>query len=204
MQNRYEISWSLNENFINIVTESWSEKEDNNVILPFYYNYNIFKRNAIRRKKYVFGDINRKIEQVALYITNAYQNLGENYSDITHQNLLNFEKEHQRLLKQKEIYWKQRARIQLLKEGDNNTKFFHAYACNRRRSNMIHSLKIDDCWIKDLKDIKIAFVNRFKNLYTSNQNRTFSFSNLSCQLIDNSKSYHSYKSTYKSRNHRCS
>jgi hypothetical protein len=40
---------------------------------------------------------------------------------------------HAKLLIQEEAYWKQRAKMHWLKEGDLNTKFFHISATARRR-----------------------------------------------------------------------
>jgi hypothetical protein len=50
------------------------------------------------------------------------------------------EKEMNCLLEREEIYWKQRSRIEWLKEGDKNTKFFHASATCRMHHNSIPSL----------------------------------------------------------------
>lgn len=41
------------------------------------------------------------------------------------------------ILKQVEIYWKQRARVIWIKEDDENTKFFHSVANGRRNRNFI-------------------------------------------------------------------
>jgi hypothetical protein len=41
---------------------------------------------------------------------------------------------------QEEILWKQKSRIQWLKEGDRNTKFFHRSVMQRRHSNRITHL----------------------------------------------------------------
>lgn len=46
-----------------------------------------------------------------------------------------------RLLAQEEDYWRQRAKLFWLTEGDSNTRFFHAAASARRRSNKISKLK---------------------------------------------------------------
>ncbi|XP_059075246.1 uncharacterized protein LOC131875205 [Cryptomeria japonica] len=42
-----------------------------------------------------------------------------------------------------EVYWKQRSRIQWLKEGDINFAFFHRSACIHKRRNHIKSIKDD-------------------------------------------------------------
>lgn len=42
-----------------------------------------------------------------------------------------------------EIYWRQKARLKWLKEGDNNTKFFHSFANGCRTNNHISALEID-------------------------------------------------------------
>ncbi|XP_074313417.1 uncharacterized protein LOC141648588 [Silene latifolia] len=52
-------------------------------------------------------------------------------------------KEVAKLLKQEEIYWKQRSRALWLKEGDRNTKYFHKKAGQRKEKNHIAKL-VDD------------------------------------------------------------
>jgi hypothetical protein len=41
---------------------------------------------------------------------------------------------------QEEILWRQKSRIQWLKEGDRNTKFFHRSTIQRRHANRITQL----------------------------------------------------------------
>lgn len=49
-----------------------------------------------------------------------------------------------RLLVQEETYWKQRAKAHWLKDGDSNTKYFHAATSTRKKRNAPTSLKNDD------------------------------------------------------------
>ncbi|MCH97325.1 endonuclease/exonuclease/phosphatase family protein [Trifolium medium] len=49
-----------------------------------------------------------------------------------------------KVLKQEEEYWKQRSKIHWLRDGDSNTKFFHAMASARRRRNHITKLSNND------------------------------------------------------------
>lgn len=44
---------------------------------------------------------------------------------------------------------KQRSRINGLKEGDANTRFFHLRINHRRRKNFIHHLKHNNGWVTD-------------------------------------------------------
>lgn len=50
------------------------------------------------------------------------------------------EKRIERLSDQEELHWNQRARVNWLKSGDHNTKFFHASASKRRKQNLIKGL----------------------------------------------------------------
>ncbi|MCI25873.1 hypothetical protein A2U01_0047064, partial [Trifolium medium] len=45
-----------------------------------------------------------------------------------------------KVLKQEEDYWKQRAKTHWLRDGDANTKFFHAIASTRKKKNSITKL----------------------------------------------------------------
>ncbi len=48
-----------------------------------------------------------------------------------------------RVLNDEEVLWRTRAKQNWLKEGDRNTKFFHAFANGRKRANCIGVLEED-------------------------------------------------------------
>ncbi|GAA0179654.1 hypothetical protein LIER_29998 [Lithospermum erythrorhizon] len=52
-----------------------------------------------------------------------------------------FSRELDRAWGEEEIYWKDRAKLKALKEGDRNTKYFHARAMIRRRKSRILGLE---------------------------------------------------------------
>ena len=72
------------------------------------------------------------------------------------------------LLDDKELYWGQRAKAHWLKEGDRNTKFFHAHALERWKQNTI--IRIWDehgRWCKEKESIAQVAVAYFENIYTT-------------------------------------
>lgn len=142
----------------------------------FFLSFSKFKQNVRWWKKYVFGNLANIIYSITKERDKINQDMANSYSDSLHNNLIQLQKEHQQALTQKEIYWKQRSRICWLKEGNNNTKFYHAFATNRKRCNMFKVLSL--ITINGLlmtKKFKKKIANNFKNIYTSNNNRNFSF-----------------------------
>uniref|UniRef100_A0A803NVQ6 Chloride channel protein n=1 Tax=Cannabis sativa TaxID=3483 RepID=A0A803NVQ6_CANSA len=72
------------------------------------------------------------------------------------------------LLLKEETYWKQRSRIQWLQLGDKNTRFFHKFASNRKRSNRIDSLTSEDGTVcHDPESILSLIQSFYSNLFTS-------------------------------------
>jgi hypothetical protein len=66
---------------------------------------------------------------------------------------------------QEETLWKQKSRIQWLKEGDKNTRFFHNSLIQRRSRNHIVEIKAPDGSTKVKKeDIENELLHYFQNL----------------------------------------
>ena len=76
----------------------------------------------------------------------------------------NLRVEHFNILLELEVYWKQRSRIQWLKEGNLNTAFFHKMVNYRRRINNISSLIIDGVHTDSPVIISLAIEKKFKSL----------------------------------------
>jgi hypothetical protein len=65
-----------------------------------------------------------------------------------------------------EVNWRQKSRALWLKEGDNNTKFFHRMANSHRRYNHVGVLRINGALSSDPVVIKDHIVNYYDSLYT--------------------------------------
>jgi len=58
------------------------------------------------------------------------------------------------LLQKYEIFWAQRCRINWLKHGDKDTKFFHAKAIQRRNKNHISGIQnAHGQWVENLEKV---------------------------------------------------
>jgi hypothetical protein len=80
--------------------------------------------------------------------------------------LQNLQKELENQLEQEDLKWKQRAKVNWLRQGDRNTKFYHTYANQCRRTNQITKIRDEagENW-ESMEDIQIAFINYFFDLY---------------------------------------
>lgn len=67
-----------------------------------------------------------------------------------------------------DLYWRQRAKFQLDKEGDANTKFFHAKATARKQKNEILGLLNDaGAWHEDSEGMASIIQSYFGQLFQS-------------------------------------
>jgi exonuclease III len=68
-----------------------------------------------------------------------------------------------------ETSWRQKSRELWLKEGDNNTKFFHGMANSHRRSNHIENLEEEGVVFHEDQDIREHVVQFYQSLYQENE-----------------------------------
>ena len=58
-----------------------------------------------------------------------------------------------------EISWRQKSQFLFVKEGDNNTRFFHRVANSHRRSNHIRGIEVDGVFYEDEEEVRSKVVN---------------------------------------------
>ena len=68
-----------------------------------------------------------------------------------------------------EISWRQKSRILWLREGDNNTKFFHKMANSNRRRNRVQVIEVDGVSYEDEAEIREQMVSFYTNLYQESE-----------------------------------
>ncbi|XP_027150198.1 uncharacterized protein LOC113750422 [Coffea eugenioides] len=70
--------------------------------------------------------------------------------------------------KKEEQFWCQKARIEWLRDGDKNTRYFHAHVKGRRTRNMIRKLQRDDgSWTTNEEEVIAEISDFFRGLFTS-------------------------------------
>lgn len=74
-----------------------------------------------------------------------------------------------RLAHLEETSWRQKSRATWLKEGDNNTSFFHRTANSNRRRNYIGELEVDSIRYEDKEDVKAQVLQFYHSLYQENE-----------------------------------
>lgn len=77
------------------------------------------------------------------------------------------------ILKQEEVYWKQRARVTWLKEGDENISYFHSVANGRKNQNFIPWVWHEDQRVDDIGRMGDSFISYYKDLFGSAKEQHF-------------------------------
>lgn len=64
--------------------------------------------------------------------------------------------------------WRQRARLDWLHDGDNNTKFFHSVASGHKKANCLDRLRENmGRWVEEADQICEVVTNYFTDVFTN-------------------------------------
>ena len=75
----------------------------------------------------------------------------------------------QNLIPLEEVSWRQKSRMLCIKEGDNNTKFFHKVTNSQRRYNHISMLEVNGVIYEAESEMANQAIQFYKNLYKESE-----------------------------------
>ena len=130
----FEALWTKNKDCREIIESSWGMGIDLSTTEGIMENLKLCASELSSWSSSVYGHIPKKIQskQNALNHLTQQDKDGELGSEIK-----TLRRELNELLDEEKLYWGQRAKAHWLKEGDRDTKFFHAHASERRKQNAI-------------------------------------------------------------------
>ena len=108
---------------------------------------------------------NKKLKELIKKLQDAKEN---NCQYEKENDIINTDKQIQRMLMDEEMYWKQTSMADWLKRMDKNNKFFHAKALSRKQKNKIEGIEERSwIWHKDEDEVERRFCEYFQELFTT-------------------------------------
>nr|KYP39509.1 Transposon TX1 uncharacterized [Cajanus cajan] len=155
---RFENSWLEEPDISHIVEQRWTKWNTTDFISKLKHCSNdidVWGKHIRTRFRTPITDCRRKLMQL------------RDKSDATsNATFLEIQDKLNTLILQEEAFWKQRAKVHWLKEGDSNSKFFHATASARRKRNYIQSIINEEGQtITNQNDIEITAHLYFETLF---------------------------------------
>ncbi|XXG88731.1 hypothetical protein AAC387_Pa12g0907 [Persea americana] len=164
---KFEKMWIGHAGFEDLVAKEWS--------IPIYGNpqYILWKKLKSLKitlrswNREVFGNLKAYISAVEFSILNLQDTIDAVPLDSTNAALRIARSSLQNLRQVEETHWKQKARINWLKEGDMNTSFFHLAAKVRGSRNRIEKIDYKGNNMEDHLLIKEAAVEFLSDIFKS-------------------------------------
>ncbi|XP_042962749.1 uncharacterized protein LOC122297028 [Carya illinoinensis] len=167
---RFEAMWVGNKDCSSIVERIWGEGENSAQNNHLMENISKCGDDLSQWNKRSFGNVQKELASAK----DKLKGIEEMDPNFQHTSLHKEAREEvQKWLERDELMWKQRSRVQWLKEGDRNSRFFHHKANARRKKNGFHQLQ-DECgnW-KRGDQMGVLVVDFFKNLFSSDSQPEF-------------------------------
>ena len=164
---RFENMWLKMDGFVDRVDSWWNcNSFSGTPSYVFAKKLKGLKEDIIQRNRQEFGNVGCKKKELlgALDLLDAKEGvLGLIEMKRNERNEVRSQVEH--LLSLEEISWRQKSRMLCIKEGDNNTKFFHKMANFHRRYNHLSFLEVDGVIYEDGAEVAAQIVQFYKTLY---------------------------------------
>jgi exonuclease III len=178
---KFENAWLIDPDFKSFVNSTWNSYGNSPIVDKLELcaaDLSTWSRNHFHHLKRDIDKCRNQLEAMRVQVDSE---------NITCFN--NLRNRMNRLLIQEDAFWRQRAKTHWLRDGDLNTKFFHAAASSRRKVNRITSLiDSNNIRVTDEEQLSVVAKDYFSNLFqpqTSDTAPVIEVVNESITLEDN-------------------
>ena len=179
---RFENMWIQESECRNIVQDCWNDKDNSDIL-------NKMALCCAKLEEWGGGMIKDLKDKMAGYrrdmqrLRSRRDSVGVHRYGEARWNFL-------KLLEKQEVFWRQRAKQYWLRDGDNNTRFFHKFASIRREHNKIKRLKNEVGEWQDTEDkIQDTIISYFETMFTATTTEEQLSERLTFKRITEEQSY---------------
>ncbi|KAK9904622.1 hypothetical protein M0R45_000540 [Rubus argutus] len=164
---RFQKMWLQHADFHGFVKQSWNSVDSFGCPLSVLQQKLRSLRKALQNWNWeVFGDIHRRVDTDMAALDFLQQDIAHNGgSDEAFVKEAELQANLNESLRLQEMFWREKARVQWLSEGDRNTKFFHAMCRARRLRSSISFLRDGDQVYEDPFSINNHIVDFYSSLF---------------------------------------
>nr|XP_027066014.1 uncharacterized protein LOC113691883 [Coffea arabica] len=167
--------WTTKPGFLDVVKQCWSGSLPGSPLKVLSEKLRKTKQALRQWSRSSFRDIFLEIQSAEQKVVEAELAHDDNPSEKL---LIQLHKARVRLrnaLVVEEEFWKQKARVKWLADGDRNMAFFHSVVTERRRKSVIHRIRrTNGDWVDDEASICNEAVSFFQGLFTEEVGRASS------------------------------
>lgn len=165
---RFLRAWTLDAGFHDTVATSWAIHHGGSCLQELQCKMKQCKKDLKLWNSQSFGNIFKRREEIELLVRTAEDALIDHWNGALFDQLSALKQEWRDVLLQEEVFWKQKSRSKWIKEGDSNTKYFHALVRSRIAMSRVETLlDDDDNLIRGPAAIHLAAIDYYRSLFTS-------------------------------------
>ena len=168
---KFENMWLQAEGFVDRVQQWWTGYSFmGSLSYILAQKLKVLKADLKKWNREVFGDLafrKKNLLTELMGLDAREESVGLSKEDQHRRIQLKGDIEH--LASLEEISWRQKSRALFVKEGDNNTHFFHRLANSRKNANLVKRIEVDGVLYEDEADVCSQLVLFYQGLYEGNE-----------------------------------
>ncbi|XP_019240115.1 PREDICTED: uncharacterized protein LOC109220106 [Nicotiana attenuata] len=159
--------WTKHESFLDVVKENWNADFSANPFVLFNFKLKKLKKALSVWSRATYGDVFQKIASLEELVLVHERQFEINPTQMNRQRLHKVQAEMIKYLALEEEFWRQKAGMMWFKDGDRNSKFFHAQVKGRRKRLKLTRIQNSrGNWIEEEELIAEEAINFYKEQFS--------------------------------------